>query len=136
MGGDRRLIIAMALVIAIVALLIASLDSGFRNAAADLVGYGGRHSDDHAGKRHLFHTGADIRGTKNGETYAQYDSRRDRSSTVGFMGFGCIGTCAELEAGYRWGQENRPSRPKECGGSTWGFLEGCVAFVAPDNIEP
>ncbi len=53
----------------------------------DLVGYGGAHSDAPEQGRHLFHTGADIGGEKEGMTYARFDASRDTNAARSFFGF-------------------------------------------------
>ena len=139
MSRDRPwiLIVSMALIALTVALAILMMDRGFRNSFLDLFGYGGPHSDEPSGNRDLFHTGANIRGQRNGESYAAYDARRDQSSSEGFQGFGCVGSCTDLELGYRWAQSNRITDAKECEGSSWSILEGCVAYVTKgQRIEP
>ena len=132
MRGDQRVILAMGLVVAAVGVGLASLDERVQHAVVDFFGYGGRHSDNEIGMRHLFHSGANISGVKNGETYAQFDARRDRSSSDGFNGFGCVGSCVELEAGYRWAQARTMKDPKQCAGATWSFVEGCIAYTTPE----
>ena len=137
MHSDRILIIAMALVVLAVGAGLVSLDQGTRNFMVDLLGYGGRHSDEDVGIRDLFHSGASIRGAKQGETYSVFDQRRDRMTTEGFEGFGCLETCAELEAGYRWGEAQNVDDPGECRGEDWSFVEGCVAFATRNEaVEP
>lgn len=132
MSMDRPWIvfIAMGLVIVAIAAAFVGIDPGLRRSVQDILGYGGPHSDESTGGRHLFHTGANIRGLKQGETYAAYVVRRDSAgSSEGFMGFPCVDTCKEIEAGYRWAERNRVADPKGCGGASWPFVEGCVAYV-------
>ncbi|TFI59785.1 hypothetical protein E2493_02805 [Sphingomonas parva] len=136
MSSDRPWIVlaAMGLVLLVMLGLIASMDPRLRNKAQDFLGYGGPHSDEEIGSRDLFHSGADIGGEKEGESYAAYDARRNRTATAGFEGFGCPNTCSEHEAGSRWAQAMRITSPDRCRGATWPLLEGCVAYVTKETI--
>lgn len=96
----------------------------------DLFGYGGAHSDEVTGSRDLFHSGAPIGGRWMGETYGEYDSRRDRTVSASFFGFGCMEDCREQKAGYRWAVRHNVSDIGDCAGLSWAFLEGCVAYAA------
>lgn len=126
-------VVAMAFVVFAIILAIASIDRGLREAAQDLFGYGGPHSDESSGGLDLFHSGVDIDGTKGGETYAAYDARRDTQSTEGFRSFACPGNCSAHEAGYDWAMQQKVSDDDQCRGPNWAFLEGCVAYVYERN---
>ena len=124
------LLIAMGVVVAVVLMILLGMDPGFRQRAADAFGYGGVHSDDANGSRDLFHTAVSIRGRRGGETYAEFDTRRDAAPEfVGFHGFGCLGNCDQHEAGYRWAARGVIADASMCRGSSWQFTEGCAAFV-------
>jgi hypothetical protein len=97
--------------------------------AEDIVGYGGPHSDSAAGSRSLFHIGVPIGGRKQGETYGEFNLRRNASATTDFHGFGCVTSCRATEEGYRWAAARKLTRPAQCTGPTWSFVEGCAAFT-------
>ena len=99
------------------------------NWAQDQLGYGGSHSDNSEAGRDLFHTGAAIGGRRNGQTYAEFDSKRDQHATTSFDGFGCLGSCDDHLAGYRWALRHEITAPKTCAGLSWGFVEGCAAYT-------
>lgn len=104
-----------------------------RNDVLDLFGYGGRHTDDSEHGRDLFHTGVDISGTKGGETYADFDARRDRNATTTLYRFGCLGDCSAIAAGYRWSVRHQIRQPAECIGLSWPSLEGCAAYISREG---
>ncbi len=111
-------------------ILIAGLEEPLVDAAADMVGYGGVHSDEATGSRDLFHSGVPIGGHKHGETYGTYDRRRDAGEVGNHFNFGCPGgDCRSHEAGYSWAVRGRIVDPGDCTGSTWEFVEGCAAYV-------
>lgn len=126
-------VLAMGFVVIAIIIAIASIDRGIREAAQDMFGYGGPHSDESYGGRDLFHTGADIGGTKGGETYATYDARRDAEAADGFGGFACPGSCDTHRAGYDWAKKQNLGDDGQCRGPNWAFLEGCVAYVYERN---
>ena len=68
---------------------------------------------------------------KGGETYPQYDARRDSyAGTRGeFGGQGCTVDCGGHEAGYAWAEEKGITDPDNCGGKSWSFIEGCQAYA-------
>jgi hypothetical protein len=74
----------------------------------------------------------EVRG---GFTYAEFDEERDRNPSGDFRGFGCLGSCDGHEAGYAWAGENGIGEPSECGGNSWSFTEGCMAWVV-ETYEP
>ena len=129
--ADRPILLlaSMALVVIAIIASMAALDPGVRRSVADILGYGGPHSDDASGTRTLYHSGVPIGGEKGGETYAAYLARREKKWTDGFGGFACPGSCAGHEAGYRWAEAWRLTHPRQCGGTTWDFVEGCAAYV-------
>ena len=128
-GGPGMILAAMAAAVLLVVGAIAAQDKDTRDSIQDFLGYGGPHSDETYGGRDLFHTGADIGGTKSGETYAAYDARRDASGDRDFRGFQCPDQCQVHEAGYRWAASREVTRAGDCKGPTWAFVEGCAAYV-------
>lgn len=75
-------------------------------------------------------TDADTEGTKGGETYADYDARRDeKASPRAAEGYGCTDDCGGHDAGYQWAEDHSVSDESECGGKSWSFEEGCVAYA-------
>lgn len=71
-----------------------------------------------------------------GETYEEFDKRRDApDGTHGtFAGQGCTQDCSGHEAGYAWAEEKGITDPDHCGGKSWSFIEGCMAY-AEENHE-
>jgi hypothetical protein len=68
-----------------------------------------------------------IRG---GETYDQFDNRRDALNTSLYSGqYGCTGDCSGHEAGRQWAEDNDINDPDECGGKSWSFEEGCREYA-------
>ena len=69
--------------------------------------------------------------TKAGETYDQYDARRDSydGSRGSFAGQGCTVDCGGHEAGYAWAEEHDITDPDDCHGNSWSFVEGCRAYA-------
>lgn len=124
---------AMGFVVVAIIVAIASIDRGLREAAQDMFGYGGPHSDESYGGRDLFHSGVDIGGTKGGEIYAAFDARRDRDSVDSFAGFACPGSCDTHKAGYAWAMKQSVDDVRKCRGSSWASVEGCVAYVYERN---
>ncbi len=74
---------------------------------------------------------------KGGETYPQYDSRRDSyaGSRGSFAGAGCTEDCSGHEAGYAWAEEKGITDPDNCGGKSWSFVEGCRAYAEEQSGE-
>lgn len=68
---------------------------------------------------------------KGGETYSEYDERRDsyEYSRGSYGGYGCTVDCSGHEAGYAWAEENGIEDPDNCGGNSWSFEEGCRAYA-------
>jgi hypothetical protein len=73
---------------------------------------------------------------KAGETYPQFDRRRDsyNGSRGSFGGHGCTVNCGGHEAGYEWAQDKGITDSDQCGGKSWSFEEGCRAY-AEENSE-
>ena len=66
-----------------------------------------------------------------GETYGEYDDRRDEleGEAGSYAGYGCTVDCSGHEAGYDWAAENGIDDPDSCGGNSWSFVEGCRAYA-------
>jgi len=66
-----------------------------------------------------------------GETYGEYDERRDEleSEAGSYAGYGCTVDCSGHEAGYEWAARNGIDDPDSCGGKSWSFIEGCRAYA-------
>lgn len=66
-----------------------------------------------------------------GETYDEYDERRDsyEGERGSYGGYGCTVDCSGHEAGYTWAMERGIDDPDNCGGNSWSFEEGCRAFA-------
>ena len=79
----------------------------------------------------LTDTDADTSGIKGGETYDEYNTRRDQvgDEPGAFGGFGCTQDCSGHEAGYQWAQDHGITDESDCGGNSWSFQEGCVAYA-------
>lgn len=132
---SRSWLLLAAVVAAGLALTVAvsGIERQLWNNVQDLFGYGGPHSDKADGSRNLFHTSADIRGLKQGETYSQFTARRDSGVDEGFAGFGCLDTCKGHEEGYRWAIRQQIEDPIDCQAASWAFLEGCAAYALDRN---
>ena len=78
-------------------------------------------------------TGEEERG---GETYDEYDTRRDEldGAMGSYAGDGCTEDCSGHEAGYQWAMDKGITDPDNCGGKSWSFEEGCRAY-AEENGE-
>ena len=68
---------------------------------------------------------------KNGETYDEYDARRDANADQhgSFAGKGCTQDCSGHEAGYAWASQHGITDPDQCGGNSWSFVEGCKSYA-------
>lgn len=66
-----------------------------------------------------------------GETYNEYDERRDEleGENGSYAGYGCTQDCSGHEAGHQWAAENGITDPDNCGGNSWSFIEGCRAYA-------
>jgi hypothetical protein len=68
-----------------------------------------------------------IRG---GETYNQFDSRRDALNTGLYSAENeCTEDCSGHDAGRQWAEDNDINDPDECGGKSWSFEEGCREYA-------
>jgi hypothetical protein len=75
---------------------------------------------------------ADYEGEeKAGETYQEYDARRDSYDGAygSFAGDECTEDCSGHEAGYEWARDRGIDDPDDCGGNSWSFEEGCRAYA-------
>jgi len=74
---------------------------------------------------------------KGGETYQEYDQRRDRDEGDGnsYAGDGCTVDCSGHDAGYQWAEERSITDPDDCGGKSWSFDEGCRAYAEAQSEE-
>jgi hypothetical protein len=74
---------------------------------------------------------------KSGETYEEFDERRDSlgDSHGSFAGQGCTQDCGGHEAGYAWAEEKGIADPDQCGGKSWSFVEGCRAYAEQASGE-
>ena len=133
---SRHYWIALAAALLLFILLIITIGGLQRSAidkVADLLGYGGAHSDEATGSRDLFHSGVPIGGLKHGETYGAYDRRRDENAAENYFNFGCPGDCRLHEAGHSWAVRKQVVTPRDCVGSSWEFVEGCAAYVIKEE---
>ncbi len=110
---NRYLTLAAALVLA----SCGSADASEQSVAAT--------SDD------LWDSEADTSGERGSEDYQTYDDRRDAmEGSAGYVsGYGCTEDCSGHDAGYAWAEENDVTDEGDCGGNSWSFQEGCVAYV-------
>ena len=76
----------------------------------------------------------EVRG---GETYGEYDARRDSygGSKGSYGGNGCTSDCSGHEAGYAWAEDKGITDPDNCGGNSWSFIEGCRAYAEEHEGE-
>lgn len=83
------------------------------------------------GQVDLTDTDADISGVKGGETYDEYKARRDglNGSAGSYEGYGCTEDCSGHQAGYEWAEAHSVTDASDCGGDSWSFQEGCVAYA-------
>jgi hypothetical protein len=44
-------------------------------------------------------------------------------------GYVCTQDCSGHEAGYQWAEENGITDPRDCGGNSDSFIEGCIAYT-------
>jgi len=74
-----------------------------------------------------------IRG---GETYEQYDARRDALATGRYSGGDeCTENCEGHDAGREWAEAHSITDPDECGGKSWSFEEGCRSYAEEQQDE-
>lgn len=83
----------------------------------------------------LADTGVDTSGIKGGETYDEYDTRRDQldGGSGSFADYGCTQDCSGHEAGYQWAEAHGITDENDCGGNSWSFQEGCVAYAQEES---
>lgn len=69
--------------------------------------------------------------TRGGETYREFDDRRDalEGSRGSYGGYGCTVDCGGHNAGYEWAERRGIEDPDDCGGKSWSFEEGCRAYA-------
>lgn len=74
---------------------------------------------------------------KGGETYPEYDARRDAlgGSAGSYGDYGCTQDCSGHDAGYQWAEDNEITDPDDCGGKSWSFEEGCRSFAEERQEE-
>src|SRR4029079_19478776 len=79
----------------------------------------------------LSDTDADTSGLKGSETYDQYDELRDALDGAAgtYDDYGCTQDCSGHDAGYQWAEDHDITDESECGGKSWSFQEGCVAYA-------
>lgn len=71
-----------------------------------------------------------------GETYAEYDDRRDALDTGSYSGGDeCTEDCGGHDAGRQWAESHSISDPSECGGNSWSFEEGCRSYAQEQQGE-
>ena len=97
-------------------------------ALAACGGGSGDYEDDYSEEEDISDYGGEERG---GETYSEYDERRDsyEGEYGSFEGDGCTEDCSGHEAGYEWAEDKGIEDPDDCGGTSWSFEEGCRAYA-------
>ena len=72
-----------------------------------------------------------------GETYEEFDARRDEidGAKGSLSGYGCTVDCSGHDAGYQWAEENSITDPDDCGGKSWSFEEGCQAYASEQSED-
>jgi hypothetical protein len=85
----------------------------------------------------LSDTGADTSGVKGSQTYDEFDTRRDDigGSAGTYGGYGCTEDCSGHEAGYQWAEDHGITDESDCGGNSWSFEEGCVAYAQEQSED-
>lgn len=115
----------MASKASIFAVVLVALASGCSSAQSD---YDDAYADDTASEEL---TSIDPSEVKAGETYSEYDQRRDsyggERGTYGELG--CTVDCSGHEAGAEWAERQGISNPDDCGGKSWSFEEGCRQYA-------
>ncbi len=67
---------------------------------------------------------------RGGETYPQYDQRRDQIATGLYSGGDeCTEDCSGHDAGREWAEQRGITSPDDCGGKSWSFEEGCRSYA-------
>jgi hypothetical protein len=69
-------------------------------------------------------------GDLGGVTYEAFDRLRDRGAGSSFDGYPCLTPCSAHAAGYGWAQDQADISEDDCKRQSWGFMEGCIAFMA------
>lgn len=65
-----------------------------------------------------------------GETYPQYDERRDAIATGLYSaGEECTEDCSGHDAGRQWAERRGVTSADDCGGKSWSFVEGCRSYA-------
>ncbi|RSV20360.1 hypothetical protein CA236_00125 [Sphingomonas sp. ABOLG] len=65
-----------------------------------------------------------------GETYAEYDDRRDVTATGLYSsGYQCTEDCSGHDAGRQWAEQRGITNADDCGGRSWSFVEGCRSYA-------
>lgn len=81
-------------------------------------------------------TDLDDGSIRGGETYSQYDARRDSLDTGLYSGGDeCTEDCAGHDAGRDWAEEKGITDPDDCGGRSWSFVEGCRSYAREQQGE-
>ena len=72
-----------------------------------------------------------------GETYAEYDARRNAlgGSAGSYEGDECTVDCGGHEAGRAWAERRGITDENECGGRSWSFREGCATYARKQSGE-
>lgn len=90
-------------------------------------------SAEHA-DRDLYEREVNLSGEFAGRTYDDFDEARS-SAGLSFAGYRCVGDCEGHRAGYDWAEERGISDESECGGHSWSFREGCIAYADEQSGE-
>lgn len=105
-------------------------DGTVATEAADTSGYAEREYIPPVPTKGLEATTSPVEGIKGGRTYSAFDAARSGEGGAEFHGYGCLGEdCSGHSAGYQWAEDNGVTDPGECGGNSWSFQEGCVAYA-------
>lgn len=73
---------------------------------------------------------------KGGETYGEYDARRDQLATGLYSGGDeCTEDCGGHDAGRDWAESRGINNPDDCGGKSWSFEEGCRSYAQEQQQE-
>ena len=57
----------------------------------------------------------------------------EQSSSGYYKGFECASNCSGHIAGYDWAEEKGIDDPRDCGGNSESFIEGCISYVLDNN---
>lgn len=84
----------------------------------------------HASRRVASLGPADSGAIRGGETYNEYDVRRDALDTGRYSGDDeCTQDCSGHAAGRQWAEDHDITDPDDCGGKSWSFNEGCREYA-------